>query len=164
MDNQRLCAERARELFSYVPETGTLTRKVYLGVRGPGSYTTKPLAPGRARVVKVDGKSYLAHRVAWLIETGEWPERFLDHKNGRRGDNALINLREASPQLNAENRRKARRGSRTGLLGVSCCGTGYQVRVTLAGTTRHLGTYRTPAEAHQAYLTAKRELHVGCTI
>jgi len=27
-----------------------------------------------------------------------------------------------------------------------------------------IGTYKTPEEAHQIYLVAKREIHTGCTI
>lgn len=36
--------------------------------------------------------------------------------------------------------------------------------ITQARPSKYLGLFDTPEEAHQAYLTAKRELHAGCTI
>jgi hypothetical protein len=34
----------------------------------------------------------------------------------------------------------------------------------ISGKTKYLGLFETPEEAHQAYLTAKREYHDFCTI
>ena len=40
----------------------------------------------------------------------------------------------------------------------------YEACIKVNGKNKYLGNYSTPEEAHQAYLTAKRELHEGCTI
>lgn len=45
---------------------------------------------------------FLAHRVAWAIHYGEWPE-VVDHVNGDRTDNRIENLRSVSQRQNAMN-------------------------------------------------------------
>src|SRR5215467_10739676 len=51
----------------------------------------------------VNGRSLLTHRVIWEMVTGRVPD-ILDHVNGDRTDNRLVNLREATPTLNSSNR------------------------------------------------------------
>lgn len=60
--------------------------------------------------------------------------------------------------------RHARTGSLTGLQGVSPKRGKFRARITVEGGERNLGVYDTAQEAHEVYLTAKRELHAGCTI
>lgn len=116
------------------------------------------------RRVSVGRVRYMAHRVVWLMATGKWPEEMLDHINGVRADNRLANLREANRSINNQNVRCSRRNSLTGFLGVSHNGGGFMARIRVSGLEKHLGTYETAKGAHEAYLTAKRELHAGCTI
>ena len=52
------------------------------------------------------GKNYVAHRVAWAIYYGAWPEGEIDHINGDPSDNRIVNLRDVS---HAENTRNVRR-------------------------------------------------------
>ena len=58
--------------------------------------------------------------------------------------------------------------NRIGVLGVryrkSRISKPYEACIKENGKNKYLGNYSTPEEAHQAYLTAKRELHEGCTI
>ncbi len=49
------------------------------------------------------GKTVLAHRVAWFLHCGSWPEGEIDHINGLRTDNRIKNLRVATRQQNAAN-------------------------------------------------------------
>lgn len=46
----------------------------------------------------------LAHRVAWALHYGEWPDGQIDHINGDKADNRLDNLRVVTAQGNAKNR------------------------------------------------------------
>ena len=54
-------------------------------------------------VIGISGKTYLAHRLAWLYVTGEFPKNQVDHKNRKRTDNRWLNLREASYGENLAN-------------------------------------------------------------
>lgn len=161
-----LTAARLREIVSFDPDTGKFV------------YLTRTAARVRAgddagwlnrtsgyRQISIDCRQYQAHRLAWLWMTGEWPGVEVDHRNGNRSDNCWSNLRLATHQGNAENRRRARRGSTSGLLGVRLVRSGrWNARICVNGRPMHLGTHDTPEAAHAAYVSAKRRLHAGCTI
>jgi hypothetical protein len=51
--------------------------------------------------IKISGKLYHAHRLAWLYVYGYMPEKEIDHINRIRDDNRIANLREATSQLNS---------------------------------------------------------------
>lgn len=52
--------------------------------------------------ITLKGKSVYAHRLAWFIVHGHWPE-YIDHINGVRNDNRIVNLREVPKQVNHKN-------------------------------------------------------------
>ena len=66
---------------------------------------------------RIFGVSYQAHRVAWAINNGKWPPEFIDHINGIKDDNRILNLRLASFTDNNRNMRKSRR-NKSGCVGV----------------------------------------------
>lgn len=70
------------------------------------------------KVGAVFNKSYLAHRVLWFLEYGWWPEVFLDHINGDRVDNRLVNLRPVTSGESVKNQ-KLRATSKSGQHGVT---------------------------------------------
>lgn len=57
--------------------------------------------------IRVNGRTYRAHRLAWLYEYGYFPEHGLDHiwkmNRDNKIDNRIKNLREASKSCNAIN-------------------------------------------------------------
>ena len=115
--------------------------------------------------IRVDGKTYQAHRLAWFYMTGAFPEKFIDHINGVRNDNAFANLRQVDNAGNMQNTRQAHRNNLTcGLLGVSKTRTGWRAMISVGGKNIYIGRYDTPENAHQAYLERKRVLHPTCTI
>lgn len=63
------------------------------------------------------GRVILAHRVAWVLMTGDHPG-IIDHINGNRTDNRWENLRSVDQQLNMRNARFKTRAS-SGCMGVS---------------------------------------------
>lgn len=159
---RQLTLDSLKALVEYDPSTGVFTWRARQRMRA-GKVAGGPAARGYRRIF-VAGVSYLEHRLAWFYMTGRLPTNDIDHINGRRGDNRYANLREATRALNLENQRAARSDNTTGLLGVSVNHRGFSARIWVGGRCVHLGTFQTADLAHQAYLSAKRELHAGCTI
>lgn len=63
---------------------------------------------------RIDRKTYLAHRVIWMLVHGEWPEHEIDHINGDKTDNRLVNLRCVDRATNGKNlKRKSNNTSGT---------------------------------------------------
>jgi hypothetical protein len=164
-----LSAEQLRELLHYDPETGVFTWKVRpsIRVKRVGAVAGNIGAGGYAVInLTKFGSPKKAHRLAWLYIHGKWPEADIDHINGDRLDNRIVNLRDVSRRINTENLRSARRHSKSGLLGAHWhepFKKWYSV-ITTDRKRKFLGLFKTPEEAHQAYLAAKRKLHEGCTI
>lgn len=158
-----LTAQRVRELLSYNPETGLLYRLTSSGGRSAGTIAGNRSKDGRIQIY-IDNKNYKAHRVIWLLVTGEWPLYDVDHKDGNPSNNAWSNLRDVPHRINLENRVKAAKGSAIPLLGVIKNKARFGAQINVDGKRIWLGTYDTPEEAHQVYLGAKRKLHNGCTI
>lgn len=117
--------------------------------------------------IKVLGKPYQAHRLAWLYIYGSFPEKYIDHINGQRNDNRISNLRDVDMATNIQNLKKSMSSNKTsGFLGVCfdkrrCL---FTAQIQNRGKKIVIGYYQTAQEAHQAYLIKKREIHQGCTI
>lgn len=164
MAEANLTAARARELLSYDQDTGALSWRVSVGTRArPGCKAGWVMSLGYVQV-KIDGGVYYAHRVIWLMQTGEWPANHVDHKNGVRKDNRWCNLRDVTCSVNSQNQRHARADSKTGMFGVTVSKRRFRARIKLNGERFDLGSFPTQEAAHEAYLAAKRTLHEGCTI
>lgn len=161
-----LTAQRLRELLSYDPETGKLTRLTSNG-RGQniGDEAGSKHHSGY-REVMVDGKNYRAHRVCWLHYYGVWPAHDIDHINGVKDDNRISNMRDAPEVMNMQNEVRARKNNASGLMGVhwrkerNC----WVAQVRVNGRAVRVGSFKTPEEAHAAYLAMKREHHPGFTL
>ncbi|MBT0780540.1 HNH endonuclease [Paracoccus sp. pheM1] len=109
---------------------------------------------------RVLGTAYLAHRVIWALETGEWPQEQIDHSNGDRADNRRENLREATPSENTRNR-SVQSNSKSGVKGVSWEKRRGKWRSTikLHGKQTHLGQFDTIEAARAAYDAAVYDVH-----
>lgn len=154
-----LTSERLKELLDYDPETGVFTRKPGKGVQGGGGTAGCPHCNGYW-MISVEGKAYLAHRLAWLYTSGHWPKDQLDHINGVRDDNRLVNLRESSSAGNGQNHGLSK-ASTTGVTGVHWDKSRgkWLAHITVGWRTKHLGRFNTLEEAASARVEAKKRLH-----
>lgn len=164
-----LTAEKLKALMHYEPETGVFTWRVPSGRWGriPAGTVAGGLSKTTgSRIIRIAGFSYLEHRLAWLYVYGVWPSKCIDHINGVRSQNDIKNLRDVSHIVNGQNQRRAHPRNISGLLGVSWNARDHSWRasITVDSRNKNLGCFTTPEQAHQAYLTAKRNLHEGCTI
>jgi hypothetical protein len=161
MNHQKLTALRASELLDYDAETGALTWKVRAGRVSAGAKVCSVDGHGYL-VVRIDKVRYLAHRVAWLIANGGWPDKGLDHIDGNRLNNALKNLREATAAENNQNKRAPISSNKSSQsLGVSRNKKSkkWVAYISVSGLRKHLGSFENEASARAAYLAAKADLH-----
>lgn len=160
-----LTAERLREVMHYDPATGEFLWKKPTSNRVKAGDRPREVNQGYY-VLTIDGKTYRAHRLAWLFVYGKWPDQMIDHKNCDRKDNRIENLRDVSRTINQQNRRSACGNSKSGLLGAhwNASANLWHSAISVHGVRHRLGNFKTAEAAHQAYLAAKRRLHEGCTI
>lgn len=114
-------------------------------------------------IIKLGRQQYRAHRLAWLIAHGEWPDGEIDHINGDRTDNRLANLRVVDRAANSQNRWTAHRDNLScGLLGATWNRQHkrWQAKLQARKVRHHLGYFDTPQQAHEAYMAAKKRLHI----
>lgn len=166
MANAMLTAEDLKKSVSYDPVTGEFHRNQASGTAKQGDAAGWTEKNGY-RKISIGGRKYYAHRCAILYTTGSWPAECVDHIDGNRSNNALANLRCVSHQINLQNLKGARVDNRSGELGVHYHKAAKKYAAEIkdaAGKRRHLGLFKTKAEASKAYLTAKRAIHAGCTI
>jgi hypothetical protein len=159
-----LTAQRLRELLHYDPETGLFTRLVVTCNKVKIGDVAGSLHYSGCLNIRVEGKIYQAHRLAWLYMTGAWPTSDIDHMNGRRADNRFCNLRDVERVVNNENQRSAKRSNKTGLLGANPWQGRFMSQIQVRGKKIYLGMFDTAEEAHAAYLKAKRIHHEGNTL
>ena len=98
---------RPEHLFSATRNTQSQNAKIwntrYAGTEAFCYPNTHGYLFGAIRTHSSRAKIY-AHRAAWAITYGEWPN-VIDHINGNPADNRIINLRSVSQSLNSRNQR-----------------------------------------------------------
>lgn len=107
-----------RQLLDYDPETGILTWKprpsdmfknsdkricATWNSRYAGKEALGHIDANGYKVGHVLGRGIKAHRAAWAIYYGSYPENQVDHINGERNDNRIENLRDVSQSQNQRN-------------------------------------------------------------
>ena len=151
--HDRLC-----ELLDYCPETGIFTWKVdrkRLAKAGTLAGSTN----GRGyRQISVDGKLYLAHRLAWFYCFQEWPTKVIDHINGIKDDNRLDNLQDVSQNKNISKANKDVGVS--GYKNVRKIYNRYQAAIKVSGKTIHIGMFSSAEEASNAVDKYKKDNNI----
>lgn len=155
--------EQFCKIFRYDPETGLFhclgaSRR---NVRRVGDVAGKPRKKGYPQIW-IGNQPHLAHRLAFLYMTGEWPTGHVDHKDGNPQNNKWDNLRICPEQtLNNANMKLGVR-NRSGFKGVSFCTTTgkWAAGIMVHKRSYYLGRYDTKEQASEAYMRAA-DKHFG---
>lgn len=153
---QDVTFEQAAALLEYHPTTGRFTWRIRVAnirAGSPAGHRSKTYV-----TIRLLGKSYVAQRLAWLLQTGEWPASDIDHRDRDKHNNAWSNLRLATPSQNRANC-GVRKHSRSGVKGVHLYRGRYVATVTIAGRPVYIGTFDTIEAAASAYQARHRDLH-----
>jgi hypothetical protein len=119
--NQDWVKEEINKRITYYPDTGLLVWKPRKSAKFNDKFAGKTV--GHVETLKcgyiyqgvhleIKGRkvNIPAGRVAWLLQTGDWPEHTIDHENRDSTDNTWLNLRDVTQAVNNENRREYRKG------------------------------------------------------
>lgn len=155
-----ISVERLREVLSYDHKTGGFFWRVSLRNRTlPGDKAGYKNDSGYMICV-VDQQKIRMHQAAWAMYYGEFPGGHLDHINGIRDDNRIINLRMATQAENMQNT-VVRKSSATKVKGVHYRKDTekFSASITLNGKTKWLGCFDTLEAAKHARIEAEKTLH-----
>ncbi|QDP62317.1 MAG: hypothetical protein Unbinned8472contig1000_17 [Prokaryotic dsDNA virus sp.] len=140
--------EDVRDKIAYDPVSGS-----FIWVKfSKGRKKSKPgfIMPNGYRSLKIKGKKYLAHRLAWMLYYDKEipPLMQIDHINGDKDDNRICNLRVVTPRVNCKNLPKTSR-NKSGLLGVCWAPSigKWLAQISVEGKNKNLGEYRDFFEA-----------------
>lgn len=152
--------ERLKYLFTYDKDAGNFHRKKQGGRCKIGSVAGSINRHGYTMIM-IDYKNYSAHRLSFLYIYGYLPVKEIDHINGNKSDNRIINLREASRSENQQNVKKCQKNNESGLLGVGFDKrrNKYIARISVNGVSKFIGSFISPDDAHSAYINEKKALH-----
>lgn len=156
-----LTARRLRRVLSYNPRTGLFRCKIALSRRNHIGDVAGHIDAGGYLIINIDGLAYKAGRLAWLHFYGKWPKTLVDHKNTKRDDNRLRNLREANNSQNSANS-SLQKNNRSGFKGVSRStpiSNRWKAAIRKDGKRHHLGYFSSAEKAHAAYVVAAKRFH-----
>lgn len=112
-----LTLDLLKELLSYDPSSGEFTRLVSTSSNAMCGDTAWHLTSNGYIYIRINGRFFPAHRLAWFYMTGKWPSDEVDHVNGIKNDNRFENLREVTHAQNQWNKGKPKNNN-SGFKGV----------------------------------------------
>jgi hypothetical protein len=111
-------------------------------------------------LIRVNNIQYKAHRLVWLYIHGYFPPDIIDHINGIRDDNRLVNIRLATRQQNNMNS-NIQKNNKSGYKGVCWHkdSSKWIAQASVNNKSKYLGIYDTPEEASQVYIKFVKNIH-----
>ena len=146
-----------KELFVYHPDSGWFTNKHSRGRAKAGERAGAETGHGYRRII-IDYVKHYEHHLAWLYVYGEYPDE-IDHVNGVRNDNRIVNLRLCTRSQNNFN--SHRPTGESGLRGayLDKRSLKWYSKIQLGGQVKFLGNYNSAEDAHDAFMAAVELYH-----
>ena len=143
-----LTYERLREVLEYDPDQGVFKWLVNRSRTAKVGWVAGCKRSDEYIFIMINGKSYAAHRLAWLYMTGEWPVDQIDHYDHIKYNNRFYNLREATQQENNKNWSK-RIDNTSGITGINWYKqtNKWVAQIQHNGKKKHLGYFDNIEEA-----------------
>lgn len=161
------CPTLLRQLLRYDPDTGNLFWKprpawMFKTSRAfktwNARYANQQAFTALSKGYYVGAVNYImmkAHRVAWALHYGAWPNEFVDHINGNPSDNRIKNLRDVRQLENMRNM-KTHETNASGHRGVIWHRKAQKWMAYIDAEKRyHLGLFEEKSEAIGARLDAE---------
>ena len=110
--------------------------------------------------MRIGNKKYKYHRIIYKFYNPDWDiedgsqDNSIDHINGTKNDNRIVNLRNVTNQQNNWNQTKS-----NGCIWVERTKK-WRARIRVSGKLIHLGYYDLKEDARNAYLEAKKIHHI----
>lgn len=155
-----LTQEELKKYLNYDSETGLFTWLIANSIRVKINSEAGCRQNTGHVLIGINKQKFLAHRLAYLYMTGEFPENYIDHINGITDDNRWVNLRPATHKENIRN---------TGMYAHNTSGSRgvyfrkdtkrWQAQVKLLGKHISLGCFGTLELASIARDTAVRKIY-----
>lgn len=174
--------EALRQLLRYEPDTGKLfwRERSSEHILKSGRHTPELAASiwnnqhaGREAFTAADGAGYKcgavygrnfrAHRVIWAIHYGSWPVNSVDHIDGCRENNSILNLRDVAHNINCQNTKRPS-SNMSGHVGVFLDRRHpgrWLARIKVGGRLKHLGTFSSYDDAVLARQRANVRFEFG---
>jgi hypothetical protein len=131
------------ELLDYDMDDGEIRWKKRISVSAvPGRLAGTVC--GGYRAIKIKGKIYMGHRLAWLLAYGEWPNGEIDHINHDKLDNRIENLRVVSREENLRNKTVysgEKCSTRFGIMGVRLINGRWRADIRVNGELIRIGFF-----------------------
>ena len=161
MKNSELIGvEILQSLFSYDPTSGSI--KWVNGKQGIEAGAefgcVKRSSKTFYRIGKVFKVRIAAHRLAWLLHYGSWPNGDIDHENHNGLDNRIENLRDVDVAQNNKNA-GIRKDNKSGHVGVNWDASNkkWTAQISINKKRVYIGNFTTIEEAIQARKEASEQ-------
>lgn len=104
--------------------------------------------------IRINGRKYFAHRLAWLYVYGVWPKNQIDHINGIKDDNRIENLRDVTNKENQQNQKIHRGGKIPNIQYIKRLNK-WAAYIQISRKKYYLGLYLSSLEAQESTLCAE---------
>ena len=164
MEKKELTQSEVHRVLCYNPFSGNFMWRIpphpmaRIKIGGIAGTTWRDPRNGRSyRRIRLYGRAYAAHRLAFLYIRGYWPPQEIDHKDRNGLNNRWLNLREATHSQNQANGSHYK-NNKLGIKGVHRRTNGkYHAQIKFNNKKYHLGDFDTPEAASHAYIKAAKK-------